>query len=155
LKSYKTLFQGCISINLVLNVPSLTPFFTRYLEDISPPLTQYLSHPKPSGAPPLCQNAHLKLLACRRILLFLCCFFYYSADGGLEVGKWRVFPLLFNFVLFFFTALFCCISCRCIDLKFVILLCLLSFSSRFNFCSLFTLLLLFHGLGHVVVGLVG
>lgn len=39
-------------------------------------------------------------------------------------------------ILFFFCfALFCCILCRCIDLKFVILLCLLSFSSRFNFAS--------------------
>lgn len=54
--------------------------------------------------------------------------------GAGAEGKWRVFLFLFNFVFFCF-ALFCCILCRCIDLKFVILLCLLSFSSRFNFAS--------------------
>lgn len=91
--------------------------------------------PKPPTATPIFQSALLKLLACRRVLFFLCCFFYYSVErGGGAEGKWRVFLFLFNFVFFCF-ALFCCILCRCIDLKFVILLCLLSFSSRFNFAS--------------------
>lgn len=91
--------------------------------------------PKPPTATPTFQSALLKLLACRRVLFFLCCFFYYSVERGAGAeGKWRVFLFLFNFVFFCF-ALFCCILCRCIDLKFVILLCLLSFSSRFNFAS--------------------
>lgn len=52
------------------------------------------------------------------------------------------FCFFFYLILFYFTfffVLFCCILCRCIDLKFVILLCLLSFSfsSRFNFFSCF------------------
>lgn len=92
--------------------------------------------PKPPTATPTFQSALLKLLACRRVLFFLCCFFYYSVERG-GAGRRESGEFFFSYlILFFFCfALFCCILCRCIDLKFVILLCLLSFSSRFNFAS--------------------